>query len=160
MNLLSTYDRFSQAYPADGALASFRQEGFDYALNKGLPTRKDEEWHYTSVKVLGDVNFMPSAFNPMEPGHETLQAIKKHLNPLFTNLVFFNGVLNRTLSEELPAGFTLRELSEYPTHFDDTFDALAGNDQVNGGDHWLTPLVFRFALVHHHLPMCSRSAPS
>lgn len=126
MNLLSTYDRFSQAYPADGALAGFRQEGYAYALNKGLPTRKDEEWHYTSVKVLGDVNFMPSAFNPVEPGHETLQAIKKNLNPLFTNVVFFNGVLNRTLSEELPAGFTLRELSEYPTHFDDTFDALNG----------------------------------
>lgn len=126
MNLLSTYDRFSQAYPADGALESFRQEGYAFALEKGLPTRKDEEWHYTSVKVLGDVNFMPSAFNPVEPGHGTLQAIKKHLNPLFTNVVFFNGVLNRTLSEELPAGFTLRELSEYPTHFDDTFDALNG----------------------------------
>lgn len=126
MNLLSTYDRFSQAYPADGALASFRQEGFDYAHNKGLPTRKDEEWHYTSVKVLADVNFMPSVFNPVEPSHDTLQVIKKHLNPLFTNVVFFNGVLNKTLSEELPVGFTLRELSEYPNHFDDTFDALNG----------------------------------
>ncbi|WP_413943781.1 Fe-S cluster assembly protein SufD [Bdellovibrio sp. HCB-162] len=126
MNLLSTYDRFSQTNPAEGALASFRQAGYDYALNKGLPTRKDEEWHYTSVKVLNDVNFMPSAFNPVEPSHETIVEIKKYLNPEFTNVVFFNGVLNKTLSQEIPAGFTLRELSEYPNHFDDAFDALNG----------------------------------
>lgn len=126
MNLLSTYDRFSQTSPAEGALASFRQAGYDYAQSKGLPTRKDEEWHYTSVKVLNDVNFMPSAFNPVEPSHETIVEIKKYINPAFTSVVFFNGVLNKTLSEELPAGFTLRELSEYPNHFDDTFDALNG----------------------------------
>lgn len=126
MNLLSTYDRFSQVYPAEGALASFRQAGYDYAFNKGLPSRKDEEWHYTSVKVLGEVNFMPSAFNPVEPSHDTMVEIKKYLNPDFTNIVFFNGVLNKTLSQELPEGFTLRELSEYPNHFDDTFDALNG----------------------------------
>lgn len=126
MNLLSTYDRFSQTYPAEGALAGFRQAGYDYAVHKGLPTKKDEEWHYTSVKVLGEVNFMPSAFNPVEPSHETILAIKNFLNPSFTNVVFFNGVLNKTLSEELPSGFSLRELSEYPNHFDDTFDALNG----------------------------------
>lgn len=126
MNLLSTYDRFSQVHPAEGALAAFRQAGYDYALHKGLPTRKEEDWHYTSVKVLGEVNFMPSAYNPVEPSHDTIMMIKTHLNPEFTNIVFFNGVLNRTLSAELPAGFTLRELSEYPNHFDDTFDALNG----------------------------------
>lgn len=126
MNLLSTYDRFSQVHPAEGALASFRQAGYDYALNKGLPTRKDEEWHYTSVKILGDVNFMPSVFNPVEPSHDTMVEIKKYLNPDFTNVVFFNGILNKTLSQELPQGVTLRELSEYPNHFDDTFDALNG----------------------------------
>ncbi len=125
MNLLTTYDRFSQTHPAEGALASFRQAGYDYALNKGLPTRHDEEWHYTSVKVLNDVNFMPSAFNPVEPSHDTIVEIKKHLNPAFTNVVFFNGVLNKTLSEELPAGFTLRD-ADYLPQFDDTFDALNG----------------------------------
>ncbi len=40
--------------------------------------------------------------------------------------MFFNGVLNKTLSEELPRGFTMRELTEYPNHSDDTFDALNG----------------------------------
>ncbi|MFS4458775.1 Fe-S cluster assembly protein SufD [Bdellovibrio sp. HCB2-146] len=126
MNLLTTYDKFAKVSPAQGALASFRQAGYDYALKKGLPTRKDEEWHYTSVKALNETEFVSSALNPVEPNHETMTAIKKHLNSEFTNVVFFNGVLNKTLSNELPHGFTLRELSEYPTHFDDAFDALNG----------------------------------
>ncbi|MBO9667663.1 MAG: Fe-S cluster assembly protein SufD [Bdellovibrio sp.] len=126
MNLLSTYEKFSQAHPAQGALASFRQAGYDYALAKGLPTRKDEEWHYTSVKPLSETEFAPSALNVLAPSHDTMVAIQKLLNPAFTNIVFFNGVLNKTLSQELPAGITVRELSEYPTHFDDTFDALNG----------------------------------
>ncbi len=126
MNLLSAYDKFSQTNPAEGALASFRQAAFDYASKKGLPTRKDEDWHYTSVKVLTEKSFVPSAVNPLEPSHETLVEIKKNLNPEFLNVVFFNGVLNRTLSNDLPAGFTLREPSEYSPMFVDTFDALNG----------------------------------
>lgn len=126
MNLLSTYEKFSQVHPAEGALASFRQAGYDYALAKGLPTRKDEEWHYTSVKPLSETAFAPSALNAVAPSHDTMTAIQKLLNPAFTNVVFFNGVLNKTLSAELPAGFSLRELSEFPNQFDDTFDALNG----------------------------------
>jgi Fe-S cluster assembly protein SufD len=126
MNLLSTYDKFSQTQPATGALAAFRQAGYDYALNKGLPTRKDEEWHYTSVKALGEGTYLPSAIQTAQPSHDTLKAIKAYLNSEFTNLVFVNGVLNATLSDELPAGMTSQELSQYPTHFDDTFDALNG----------------------------------
>ncbi len=126
MNLLSTYEKFSQAHPAKGALAAFRQAGYDYALKKGLPTRKDEEWHYTSVKVLADNSFQPSALNAVAPSHDTMVAIKKAINPEFTNLVFFNGVFNKTLSSDLPAGLNMREISEYPEQFDDTFDALNG----------------------------------
>jgi Fe-S cluster assembly protein SufD len=126
MNLLSTYEKFSQAHPAKGSLAAFRQAGYDYALKKGLPTRKDEEWHYTSVKVLNDNSFLPSALNAVAPSHDTMVAIKKAINPEFTNLVFFNGVFNKTLSSDLPTGLTMRELHEYPEQFDDTFDALNG----------------------------------
>jgi Fe-S cluster assembly protein SufD len=126
MNLLSTYDKFSKVSPAQGALASFRQAGYDYASQKGLPTRHDEDWHYTSVKVLNDAAFEASALTATQPSHNTMTAIQKLLNPEFTNVVFFNGVLNKTLSTDLPFGFTMRETLEYPTHFDDAFDALNG----------------------------------
>lgn len=124
MNLLSTYDRFNQVHPVSGALASLRQAGHDYALAQGLPTRQDEAWHYTSVKILGEVNFMPSAFNPTEPSHEAIIKIKPLLSPQFTNIVFFNGVLNKTLSDDLPPGFSLIELPVERTYFADIFEAL------------------------------------
>ncbi|MEN0058232.1 MAG: Fe-S cluster assembly protein SufD [Bdellovibrio sp.] len=126
MNLLSSYEKFNQTHPAQGALASFRQAGYDYALRKGLPTRKDEEWHYTSVKSLEEAGFQPVLAEKIEPSHETLARVKAHLNPAFTNIVFINGVLNKTLSEDLPRGFTLREFAGYGSAFDDTFDALNG----------------------------------
>ena len=123
MNLLSTYDRFSQAYPINGQLAAMREAGQQFALKAGLPTKHDEAWHYTSVKVLNEVNFMPSAFNPIEPSHETLSLMKERLNPNFTNLVFFNGVLNSTLSDGLPAGISLQEMPA-KDEVADTFEAL------------------------------------
>ena len=126
MNLLSTYDKFSKVSPAQGALASFRQAGYDYASQKGLPTRHDEDWHYTSVKVLNEAAFEASSLSATQPSHDTMTAIQKLLNPEFTNVVFFNGVLNKTLTTDLPFGFTMREALEYPTHFDDAFDALNG----------------------------------
>lgn len=138
MNLLSAYEKFSQTNPADGALASYRQAAFDYASAKGLPTRKDEDWHYTSVKVLGEKEFTPSAVNPLQPSPATVLEIKKILNTEFINVVFFNGVLNKALSTELPAGFTVREPSEYSTMFHDTFDAL-------NGAYMLKPLVLNVA---------------
>jgi Fe-S cluster assembly protein SufD len=124
MNLLSTYDRFNQAYPAGQDLSSVRQAAYAYANTNGLPTRKNEDWHYTSVKLLNDVQFMPSAFNPMEPSHQTILEIKKRLNSEFTNIVFFNGVLNKTLSDEMPAELSIQELTNHSSEFQDSFEAL------------------------------------
>ncbi|QDK36240.1 Fe-S cluster assembly protein SufD [Bdellovibrio sp. NC01] len=122
MNLLSGYDKFNQANPANAALAAFRQAAFDYASKKGLPTRKDEDWHYTSVKSLTEKDYALSA--KTEPSADSLVELKKLLNPAFTNVVFVNGVLNKSLSSDLPAGFTMREPSDYSEVFMDTFEAL------------------------------------
>jgi Fe-S cluster assembly protein SufD len=132
MNLLTTYDSFNRAHPAsdilaDGKLAQFRQAAFNYATTHGLPTRQNEDWHYTSVKVLNEVQFMPSVFNLMEPSSETAIQIKANLNTAFTNLVFFNGTLNKSLSSDLPLGIIIHEnfnASEITSTFHDTFEAL------------------------------------
>lgn len=126
MNLLNSYEKFSQQFPAAGALANFRQAAHDYVAHKGLPTRQEEQWHYTSVKSLGEKSFESSALKSFEPSHETMGLIKNYLNDQFTNLVFFNGVFNKTLSQDLPVGLRLTDLEEYPNHFDDSFDALNG----------------------------------
>lgn len=126
MNIFSNYDSFIKAYPAKGSLAAFRQSGQDYALQKGLPTRKDEEWHYTSVKAVNDLQFS-SELGASAPLTSVLETeIKKHLNAEFTNVVFVNGVLDKSLTDDLPFGFSLKEDFEFPTKFDDAFDAVNG----------------------------------
>lgn len=131
MNLLSTYDRFKQVYPAGEALAISRETAYTFAMKNGLPSRKNEDWHYTSVKVLADVPFMPSAFNPIPASENTRRLIQSKINREFCNIIFFNGVYDSSLSDKLPSGVSLREISHHPQHFDDSFDALNGAYQIS-----------------------------
>lgn len=126
MSLFSSYEKFSKSSPADGALLAFRQAGFDYAQNKGLPSRKDEDWHYTSVKVLGESEFTPSTAEGFLPPHELFVEVKKYLHADFTNFVFFNGVFNHTLSDQAPKEVKITPSSQWATEFADVFDALNG----------------------------------
>ena len=89
MNLLSAFENFNKAVPAQGPLASLRQAGYDYAVIKGLPTRKDEAWHYTSVKSLTESEFVLAP--TVNLSHDGLKQVQELLNTEFTNLVFVNG---------------------------------------------------------------------
>lgn len=126
MSLFSSYEKFSKSSPADAALAAFRQSAFEFAQNKGLPTRKDEDWHYTSVKLLGETDYTASTAEGFLPAHELFVDVKKFLNPEFTNFVFFNGIFNRTLSDETPKTVKFEPSKNWQTTFADAFDALNG----------------------------------
>lgn len=131
MNIFSDYDRFVKAYPANESLAAFRQAGQDYAVQKGLPTRKDEDWHYTSVKTVNELKFSADLGGEVPLSSGVIAEVKKNLNPQFTNVVFVNGVLEKSLTDDLPFGFTLKEDFEFPTKFDDAFDAVNGAYSFN-----------------------------
>lgn len=124
MSLFSSYEQFSKSSPASAALAAYRQSAFDFAKGKGLPTRKDEDWHYTSVKLLGEVSYTASTPEGFLPAHELFVEVKKYLNPEFTNFVFFNGVFNRTLSDETPSSLKFELSKNWSADFADTFEAL------------------------------------
>lgn len=126
MSLFSSYEKFSKSSPADAALLAFRQAGFDYAKDKGLPTRQNEDWHYTSVKLLSETEYTASTPEGFLPAHELFVEVKKFLNPDFTNFVFFNGVFNRTLSDETPKTVKFEQSKAWSTTFADAFDALNG----------------------------------
>lgn len=128
MNLLTHFDKFATQIPADGGLKALREKALEFLKAKGLPTRKDEDWKYTSVKVLNDEAFVPAAISDLQPSHETLKTIQEKLNSRFINIVFHNGVLNKTLSalDELPTGVRLKEEKESKTQsFADSFEALS-----------------------------------
>jgi len=126
MNLLAHFDQFAAQNPAQDTKAkALREKALEFLKSHGLPTRKDEEWKYTSLKVLNDETFFPATDE--QASHETLTAVKALLNPDFINIVFYNGILNQTLSslEELPAGVEFKEAPEIRTQdFKNAFDAL------------------------------------
>jgi Fe-S cluster assembly protein SufD len=129
MNLLANFDQFEKQTPADAGVTALRSKAVEFLNAKGLPTRKDEEWKYTNLKILNEESFLPVLSGSPAPSAETLKLIQAKLNLSFINIVFHNGVFNKTLSaiEDLPAGVQFKELNTMPiltTDFRDSFEAL------------------------------------
>lgn len=129
MNLLKQFDNFLKHSDQSPEVLGVRAKAANFLKTRGLPTRKDDEWKYTSLKILNDESFLPAQLETPQPSHDTIQKIQNQLSSEFINIVFHNGVLNKTLSalDELPSGVRLDErtcksLSE--REFADSFEAL------------------------------------
>lgn len=95
------YLQFKQKYPLDTVAASLaRDKAFDEFLLSGFPSKKDEAWKYTSLTYLKDVNVKINLDEPLL-NHEDMKWISHQLNSDFVNIVFVNGVFNRTLSDDV-----------------------------------------------------------
>lgn len=121
----------SKLNPLPGPLQELRLKAMSYAKETGLPTRKDEDWKYTSVKELGEADFRAAALEAVHPGHETLKALGQDLARDCYRVVFINGLLDKTLStlEELPAEVEWstspeKILSPAEAGFENSFQAL------------------------------------
>ncbi len=129
MNLLNQFDKFLKHSHQSSEVLEFRSRAVDFLKTHGLPTRKDDDWKYTSLKILSDETFLPAQIDNLQASHETLQNIRNRLNPEFINIIFHNGVLNKTLSslEELPGGVQFVEQKNHQrdrAEFEDSFAAL------------------------------------
>ena len=124
MNLLNQYSDFKSLVSTE--LESFRQAGFDYVSRLGLPTRKDENWKYSSTKELGSLQFIPPVLAYAAPTHDLLARVKQHLNSEFINLVFIDGTFSDILSSDLSTGLTMTadSSSAQGADFKDSFDAM------------------------------------
>ncbi|MBX3034090.1 MAG: Fe-S cluster assembly protein SufD [Bdellovibrionaceae bacterium] len=122
MDLLSASQQLKPLAPE---LQNWRNRGAEFVRARGLPTRKDPNWKYTSVRLLEETAF--SLPPESRPSHDTMKAIAQDLNGEFWNIVFVNGVLDHTLSclEDLPGTV---KWSVDPTaadgEFIDAFEAL------------------------------------
>lgn len=110
----------------DPAGEIYRRRGVEAFARLGLPTRKDEDWKYTSLKSLTENRFRP-ALGADVLSREALHELAKSLSPAFVNLVFVNGELDRALSdlESLPSGLTLTAATPSDDDFAGPFDALS-----------------------------------
>lgn len=99
MNLLPSIDQLKSLPAGD-----VRRRAGDFVRAKGLPTKRDDDWRYTSLKPLGETDFASALARPVAPSHETLKTVAAGLGDWAHNFVFINGVLDRTLSslEDLP----------------------------------------------------------
>lgn len=129
MKLLSHFDVFSKNPQTPEVSAELRQKAYEYFNANGLPTRKNEDWKYTSLKALKEEDFTPVPTTPSEVAADVTAKIQAKLNSSFINIVFHNGVFNAGLSSSLVsvAGLTFKTASARPQvieNFQDTFEAL------------------------------------
>lgn len=94
------YTKFKQNYPLDSVKAAeIRDAAFLRLQANGLPSKKEEAWKYTSLTPLFQNSFEPQS-TEVQLTHHQLNEIKALLKPDFTNIIFINGVLNTTLSDD------------------------------------------------------------
>jgi Fe-S cluster assembly protein SufD len=99
MSLQSAFEKFNRSAKAQGPWAGIRQNGFRYFEAKGLPSKLDEAWHYTSLKNLPQDLLLPQEMKKVSAPKDLKSDLKTYLNPDFHNLVFLNGQLVEELSD-------------------------------------------------------------
>ncbi|MBC7420891.1 MAG: SufD family Fe-S cluster assembly protein [Bdellovibrio sp.] len=111
MSWENTYLQFKSKSNLDSIAANqMRQASFENFLSQGLPTRKEEAWKYTSLTDFKAVPWQSALLEEEILTHDQLLAISKNLPAEFYNLVFVNGSLNQTLSDDLDSDITLSEI--------------------------------------------------
>ena len=82
-------------------------------LKKAMPTKKEEGWKYTSLTEFKEIAWKISeATDQSTLSHDQMQQVSMHLPAEFYNLVFINGKLNTTLSDELSSQIEILPVDE------------------------------------------------
>lgn len=116
MNLLQYSDEFQKTFPAPR-----REEAFDFLRRQGLPNRQNEDWKYTSLKVLNEKNYQPSVATNLPSSQEG--ELRRHLAGFASHAVFINGVFQSQLSL-LPPELAVVETDAVSEDFQDGLQAL------------------------------------
>lgn len=98
-------------------LQKIRNNARVYFKKNGWPTPQNEEWKYTNVKVLKDLNFIPASVKEKKP----INYIQSLLPKNCYNLVFVNGVFSEEMSnlQVLKKKIEISFLSEGSAEFAD-----------------------------------------
>lgn len=111
MSWENNYLQFKANSNLDSIAANqIRQSSFERFLKTGLPSRKEEAWKYTGLTDFKSIDWKPVAGETETITHEHLQQIAQQLPLEFFNLVFINGLLNSTLSNNLTDEIQINEV--------------------------------------------------
>ena len=95
-----------------------REKAFGNFLARGLPSKKDEAWKYTSLNDFKAIEWALPAEEEAVLSHEQMREVSKLLPSDFINFVFVNGTLNRTLSDDTDGLVEIATLMEGDFEFD------------------------------------------
>jgi len=109
----AAFDEITRDAPVPAPIQALRQAGFDRFTSLGLPTTKNEDWHYTSVSPIAEEEFTLLTAR-------TDDAQAKQLDPYYfrdqhwPTVVFVNGRFSPQLSslESLPKGVRIETLAD------------------------------------------------
>ncbi len=131
MNWESNYLQFKSKANLDSIAANqIRQRAFEHFISQGLPTKKQEAWKYTSLTDFKDIKWESDVEGEETLSHEQMKEISKSLPVEFYNVVLVNGVLHRTLSDDLSDQVQIHEVDTHDfireeNHVDDQILNLA-----------------------------------
>jgi Fe-S cluster assembly protein SufD len=113
MDWQNNYSQFKISSALDSLRAAdLRHRAFEKFSEKGLPTKKEEAWKFTSLKPFSEVHWTVHNGEETYLTHEQMQEVSKQLPSDFHNFVFVNGVLNKTLSDDADSLFEIKEVEE------------------------------------------------
>ncbi|MBL4662658.1 MAG: Fe-S cluster assembly protein SufD [Flavobacteriaceae bacterium] len=134
--LLSSYIAFEDYLEDDSPIHDLRSKAIKTFEDKGFPTKKEEEWKYTSLKGLlkEDYSLFPNKENSIE-----FKEVKKYfLHEIDTyKIVFVDGVYNSFLSETTHDKLDVCLLSsalskkKYEPVIETYFNKIASKDSLN-----------------------------
>lgn len=117
MNWETNFLQFKTKSNLDSIQANqLRQKAFDHFLVTGLPSKKEEAWKYTSLSAFKTIDWQAASEGEEVLSHEQLQKISKNLTSDFYNIVVVNGVLNKTLSDDLADEIQFIDVSKEDFH--------------------------------------------
>ena len=109
---VAAFDQLAAEAPATSGTQTLRRAAFDRFVALGFPTTKNEDWHFTSVAAIADLEFVLLAAKSGDVGPAELAQFGFGATGWLT-MVFVNGRFAPELSamKHLPAGVELVDLA-------------------------------------------------
>lgn len=128
-------------------------------LKKALPSKKEEAWKYTSLTEFKDISWNFKTHDLVNLTHDQMQQLSQNLPSDFYNLVFINGIFNKTLSDDLTEQLEIKNIDDQDLIFDKnhveknllnlTNACLKNKLQINIGDHEVFKKPLHIVYVHY-----------
>lgn len=92
MNFQNDYNEFVKTSPMpDGFWSHRAQQGMQAFLDKGIPTRKMEDWRYSTLQFLKEATFETSNLKSAKLTEDQLTWVRSKLDSKFYDVVLVNG---------------------------------------------------------------------